>query len=96
MDSMKKFVLAFAVASLAFACKSSDSTQVSDPATAAGPACATSCDMAAKKECSDAMKAECSSAKTECSAEAKKECSGAAKPECSSAKVCPMTGQTYN
>ncbi len=89
MDSMKKFVLAFAIASLAVACKSSDSTQVSDPATAAGPACATACDMAAKKECSDAMKAECST-------EAKKECSGEAKPECSSAKVCPMTGKSYN
>lgn len=78
---MKKFVLAFAIASLAVACKSSDSTQVSDPSSAAVPEAGAACDMAGKKECTDAMKAECST-------EAKK--------ECSSAKVCPMTGAAIN
>lgn len=85
---MKKLFLAAAVAALAVACKSSDTTQISDPSTAAGPAAA----CATKSGCSDAMKAECSDAKKAECATMKSECSSAAKPECSTAKTCPITG----
>lgn len=94
---MKNLLLSLAVIGLAFGCRSTDNTTVTDAEGLNAPTdcatdCATSCDEAAKAECM-ADKAECSdAAKAECSEAAKAECSSAAATECTEAQVCPITG----
>jgi len=77
---MKNLLLSLAVIGLAFGCRSTDNTTVTDAEGLNAPAdcgdCASECDAAAKAECSAA---------SECS-------EGAAASECTEAKVCPITG----
>ena len=89
---MKNLLLSLAVIGLAFGCRSTDNTTVTDAEGLNAPTeCGSASDCAT--ECDAAAKAECSAAASECSSAAKSECSeSAAASECSEAKVCPMTG----
>jgi hypothetical protein len=82
---MKKLILAFAIAGLAVACKNTDNTSVSDPATANAPAtaCSTKADSGC---CASKDAASCADAAATCD-KAATECDG------SEAKVCPVSGE---
>jgi len=59
---MKRIAIAFLLAGAAVACKSTDSTEVTDTSAPAAAEGATECSEM-KAECTDATKAECSEAK---------------------------------